>query len=284
MEDRTLEDKILLINDLPGYGKVALSAMLPVLTHMGFDAYNLPTAIVSNTLDYGKFDILDTTEHMKRSIAVWNELGFSFDAICTGFILTAEQVKLILDYCGEAMKLGTRLYVDPIMGDEGVLYHGVSKETISYMRAMCSKAEIIVPNLTEAAFLAGMFEDKPDITLDEAETLAIALHKEGAKSVVITSVLSGGKYYVTCYDESVGGVYHIPYEHIDVRFVGTGDIFSAVVFGRVLRGGALRETVEYAVRVMRRLILENEDQADKFKGIPLEKNLDIIDDEWVKSF
>ena len=61
-----MQDKILLINDLPGYGKVALSAMLPVLSHMGFDAYNLPTAIVSNTLDYGQFDILDTTDHMER--------------------------------------------------------------------------------------------------------------------------------------------------------------------------------------------------------------------------
>lgn len=279
-----MEDKILLVNDLPGYGKVALSAMLPVLTHMGFDAYNLPTAIVSNTLDYGKFDILDTTDHMKKSIGVWNELGFSFDAICTGFILTAEQVKLILDYCSSQMKYGAKLYVDPIMGDEGVLYHGVSKETISYMRSMCARAEIIVPNLTEAAFLAGMYEDKPDVTLEEAEELAMKLHSEGAKSIVITSVLSGGKYYVTCYDDSVGEIYHIPFEHINVRFVGTGDIFSAVVFGRMIRGGELRKTVEYAVRVMRRLIEENEDEADKFKGIPLEKNLDIIDEEWVKSF
>ncbi len=279
-----MQDKILLINDLPGYGKVALSAMLPVLSHMGFDAYNLPTAIVSNTLDYGQFDILDTTDHMERSIKVWNKLGFSFDAICTGFILTAGQVKLILDYCNEQMKYGTKLYVDPIMGDEGQLYHGVSEETISYMRSMCSHAEIIVPNLTEASFLAGMYEDKCDVTLDEAEELALKLHSEGARSVVITSVLSGGDYYVTCYDDVLKDIYHIPFEHIDVRFVGTGDIFSALLFGRMICGAELRKTVEYAVRVMRRLIEENESEADKFKGIPLEKNLDIIDEEWVKSF
>ncbi len=280
-----MQDKILLINDLPGYGKVALSAMLPVLSHMGFDEYNLPTAIVSNTLDYGKFDILDTTEHMERSIKVWKELGFSFDAICTGFILTAEQVRLILGYCREQRQTyGTKLYVDPIMGDEGELYHGVSEETISYMRSMCSQAEIIVPNLTEAAFLAGMYEDKPDITLAEAEELAMKLHGMGAKSVVITSVLSGGSYYVTCYDDTAKRIYHIPFEHIDVRFVGTGDIFSALLFGRMICGAELRQTVEYAVRVMRRLIAENESEADKFKGIPLERNLDIVDEEWVKSF
>ena len=93
-------------------------------------------------------------------------------------------------------------------------------------------------------------------------------------------MLSRGDYYVTCYDDAEGGIYHIPFEHIDVRFVGTGDIFSALLFGRMLRGAKLRSAVVYAVRVMRRLIGENESEADKFKGIPLEKSLDVIDEEW----
>ena len=76
-----MNKKILLINDLAGYGKVALSAMIPVLSHMKYETYNLPTAIVSNTFDYGKFDILDTTEYMKNTLNVWEQLGFTFDAI-----------------------------------------------------------------------------------------------------------------------------------------------------------------------------------------------------------
>lgn len=279
-----MNDKLLLINDLPGYGKVALSAMFPVLSHMGFDVYNLPTAIVSNTLDYGKFDILDTTDHMAKSLSVWDELGFSFDAICTGFILTAEQVKLILQYCKAQKRLGTHLYVDPIMGDEGKLYNGVSEETIAYMREMCGSAELIVPNLTEAAFLAGMYEDREEVTLDEAEQLIGKLRSLGAKSVVITSVVCGGKYFVSCYDAVSDNTFHVPFDHVDVRFVGTGDIFSAILFGRVLRGADLRIAVEYTVKVMLRLINENMDTVDRFKGIPLEKNLDILDEEWVKCF
>ena len=88
-----MKDQILLINDLAGYGKVALSAMLPVMTHAGLNLYNLPTALVSNTLDYGKFEILETTEYMRKTMKVWAELGFSFDAVCTGFIASKEQVK-----------------------------------------------------------------------------------------------------------------------------------------------------------------------------------------------
>ena len=82
--------QILLVNDLPGYGKVALAAMMPVLAHMGHITYNLPTALVSNTLDYGKFEIQDTTHFMRNTLKVWQELGFTFDAISTGFIVSHE--------------------------------------------------------------------------------------------------------------------------------------------------------------------------------------------------
>ena len=83
-------NNILLINDMAGYGKVALSAMIPIMSNMKFQVYNLPTALVSNTLDYGKFDILETTGYMKNSMRVWDELGFAFDTIATGFLVSEE--------------------------------------------------------------------------------------------------------------------------------------------------------------------------------------------------
>lgn len=277
-----MNDKILLVNDLPGYGKVALSAMFPVMSHMGFDVYNLPTAVVSNTLDYGKFHILDTTDHMEKSISVWDELGFTFDAICTGFILTEKQVKIVLDYCKNHMKSGSTLYVDPIMGDEGKLYAGVGEETIKNMRGICSRADLIVPNFTEAAFLTGMYCDRERVTRNEAEKLIAELRKMGSKSIVITSVFAEDGYLVSCYDDKTGELFHVPFDHIDVRFVGTGDIFSAVLYGKMLRGEPLKKSVIYTVNVMHRLISENMDTKDRFKGIPLEKNLNILDEEWEK--
>ena len=83
--------KILLIEDLAGYGKISLSAMIPIMSHMGYNLYNLPTALVSNTLDYGLFHMLETTGYMRETLKVWKELGFSFDAICTGMIVSEEQ-------------------------------------------------------------------------------------------------------------------------------------------------------------------------------------------------
>ena len=104
MEKSKNSKNILIINDMPGYGKVALAAMLPILSNFGHSVYNLPTALVSNTLDYGKFTILDTTEYMKKSISVWKDLGFSFDCITTGFLASAEQVDIIREFIDSQRK------------------------------------------------------------------------------------------------------------------------------------------------------------------------------------
>lgn len=101
--------RVLLINDLAGYGKVALSAMIPVFSHLRYDTCNLPTALVSNTLDYGHFRILDTTDYMQDTLAVWEKLGFRFDAICTGFLVSEAQASLLYTYCKAQKEAGTQI-------------------------------------------------------------------------------------------------------------------------------------------------------------------------------
>lgn len=178
---------ILIINDMPGYGKVALAAMLPILSHMGHNIYNLPTALVSNTLDYGKFTILDTTDYMKKSIAVWKELGFSFDCITTGFLASAEQVDIIRAFIESQRKEDLLVMTDPIMGDEGKLYNGVTEETVENMRRLIGVADVIVPNLTEAEFLTERYRGAEALDRHQAREVVDALLACGPRSVVITS-------------------------------------------------------------------------------------------------
>ena len=171
--------QLLLINDMCGYGKVALSAMLPVLSHMGYRIHNLPTALVSDTLNYPKFYIHDTTEYVRQSLAIWEELGFEFDAISTGFIVTEEETRIISDFCHRRAQKGTKVFVDPIMGDNGKLYAGVPESTIGLMRHLLECADYAVPNYTEACLLA----DTPiaeQITPDEARALVDAVRELGA--------------------------------------------------------------------------------------------------------
>ncbi len=267
--------KILLVQDMTGYGKVALAAIMPVLSHMGHHIYTLPTAIVSNTLDYGKFEILEMTGYMRRTLQVWKELGFTFEAISTGFIVSEEQAALVSELCRESARKGCTVFVDPVMGDEGKLYNGVTEATVGHMRAMTAVADYVMPNYTEAAYLAG----KPiqeELTKAEALALVDALRALGARSVIITSAKVDGAYCVAGYDHAKGEHFLLPFEMIPVFFSGTGDIFSGILTGRVLDGMPLQEAIRNAVEAIRVMILRNRDNEDHYVGIPIETCLDIL--------
>lgn len=276
-----MSKKILLVNDLAGYGKVALSAMIPVLSHMGCETFNLPTALVSNTLDYGKFEILDTSEYMKRTLAVWTELGFAFDAVSTGFIVSKEQTELLTEFCKDRAKKGSIIFTDPIMGDEGVLYNGISEDTVALMRKLIGVADYIVPNYTEASYLAGAAYQEDGASEEEYHAIIDRLRKLGAKSVVITSAKVKDAFVksVIGYDHKEKEYFKIDFDEIPVRFPGTGDIFSAVFIGKIMSGSSLFEATKQAMNTVRNMIAQNVDNVDKYKGIPIEICLEALNDE-----
>lgn len=268
--------QILLVNDIAGYGKVATAAMLPILSYFGYPTYNLPTALVSNTLDYGKFNILDTTEYIKGVFPVWKQLGFSFDAIATGFIASERQADIVARYCQEQAALGTTIFVDPIMGDEGKLYNGVTAATINSMREMLSVAHICYPNYTEACYLTGRAYQPEGISQGEARSLLDHLRKTGTKSALVTSVPVDGTPSVIGYNHMNGEYFQLTYEEIPVHFPGTGDIFSAVLIAHLLDGEELKHSVRMAMDAVYQLIDLNKDNLDKNRGIPLEQYLNIF--------
>lgn len=271
--------KILLINDLPGYGKVALAAMIPVLSHMKYEVFNLPTAIISNTLDYGCFEILNTTEYMRNTLSVWKQLGFSFNAIATGFVLSNEQTELIYNFCKEKLVEGAVIFCDPIMGDDGSLYNGVSEATVLSMRKLISIADYIVPNYTEAVYLAGMEYKKEGLTDEEQKNLINSLRKICSKSIVITNVRrkETGNQSVIGYDHECKIYFQIEFTEIPVRFPGTGDIFLAELMGNILSRKPLYDSTESAMQTVKRMIERNVDNFDKFRGIPVETCLEVTD-------
>lgn len=272
-----MSKQVLLINDMSGYGKVALSAMIPVLSHMGHPIYNLPTALVSNTLDYGKFDILETTDYMINTIHVWEELGFSFDAVSTGFIVSERQARIVSEFCRGQKEKGSMIFADPIMGDEGKLYNGITDKTISYMREIVKVSDYIVPNYTEAVYLAETEYRKDGMDEKEADALVERLLSIGAKSIVITSALVNQHEAVIVYDSIKKERHILPFTSIPVRFPGTGDIFSSVFMGNILEGKEIVDSTQKAMDAVKTMIEMNRDNQDKFKGIPVESCLGVLD-------
>ena len=270
-----MEKKILLMNDIPGYGKVATQAMMPILTHMGYRVFNLPTTLVSNTLDYGQFAMLDTTDYMMQTIKVWEELGFTFDCVCTGFLMSDEQGKIVEDFLSK--QKGLRV-VDPIMGDHGSLYNGISPKRIDTMKRLCGYCDILIPNGTEASFLTNFYQDKTIHSQEECVEMMKELVHLGAKSVVITSTKDEkGHHFVRGYDHQTKEFFHLPFTYIPVRFPGTGDMFSAVLVGKVLQGLSLKEAAIIAIKALSRWIQRNKDNEDTFQGIPVERDLAFLE-------
>lgn len=301
-------NKILLVYDLAGYGKVALSVMIPIFSHLKFETFNLPTALVSNTFDYGKFDILDTTAYMRNTIGIWDQLGFSFDAICTGFIASKEQSQLVTDYCRRHKERnGAKIFVDPVMADNGFLYNGVTFETVLYLRELCSTADVVLPNITEACFLTGvkvngeervligasaasttsassaasttsatLTRHRLSFSAEEIDSIVAGLKGLGAKNVVITSANLEGRSCTIVGKEGQEGWRPFYYKEIPAQFAGTGDTFTSLVASSVMRGNPLEEVVPKAMKVMEYLISTNFQNEDKYKGIPIEQYLDSI--------
>ena len=268
--------QILLINDMAGYGKVATAAMLPILSYMGHPTYNLPTALVSNTLDYGKFNLLDTTDYIRGVFPVWKELGFRFDAIATGFIASERQADIVSRYCQEQAARGTVVFVDPIMGDEGKLYNGVTPATIKSMREMLGVAHLCYPNYTEACYLTGRDYTPEGVTAAEARSLLDHLRKIGTRSALITSIPVDGQTAVVGYNHADDEYFQLNYEEIPVHFPGTGDIFSAVLIGHLIDGDTLTASTRKAMDAVWKLIDLNKDNEDKNRGIPIENYLNIL--------
>jgi pyridoxine kinase len=279
--------QILLINDVVGYSHVGMVAMLPILTYLGHPTYNLPTALVSNTLDYGKFNVLETTDYMRGTIPVWRQLGFHFDAVCTGLMFSEEQARLVAGYCKQLHQEGTTIFVDPIMGDAGRLYNGMTHRQVELMRDMVSVADLTFPNYTEACYLTNMPYREEGLSWKEACTMLDRMVQLGAKSVIVTSARVDGHSCVVGrrsqepiagfqQNLSEGLYFRLDYDEIPVLFHGTGDIFSAVLIGHLMKGETLKQSTQTAMTVVSSLIERNRDLPDKCRGIPIEQCLDLL--------
>ena len=269
---------ILMIGDMPGYGKMGLAGMLPILSSMGHSIYNLPTALVSNNFDYGRFSVLDTTSYMRETIGVWRELGFQFDCITTGFLASGDQVELLRDFIDNQRKGDFLVVTDPILGDGGKLYNGSTQETVDNMRRFLGAADVIVPNLTEGEFLTGEYLGREMLTDEEARRVLDGLLALKPKSAVITSgrEQETGRHVVWGFDGQAGEYFTVPYRFIKAHFPGTGDIFTALLTGQLLRGKSLPQAVGKAVELLERLIFLEQDVAVRNNGIRIEKYLSVL--------
>ena len=261
--------KILLVGDIVGYGRLAVGAQMSVLQPMGHSVANLPTALISNNFSYQQYALLDTTQYMRQTMQTWSRLGFVFDVISIGFVASDAQADMLIDFCMEQKRRGAIVVVDPIMADNGRLYSGLSDDTIARLRRIVSLADITVPNYTEACYLTGTPFHAEGLTESQTGMLTDGVRRLGARSVLITSCHVDGKACVIGYDAQTDQLSALPYREVPVQFHGTGDIFSAMLIGKILKGKPLLTAAQITMEQLSALIDTNQDAEHKAEGLPL---------------
>lgn len=253
-----LEKKeILLVSDFVGVGKVALSAMIPILSTMESKLNYLPTAVVSNNFGYGQAVVKDLTDFMADSRDMWKAHNFTFDLISTGIMLNVDQVKIVKEIIDWHEKKPF-IVVDPIMGDGGEVYPGLSKDMVEAYKKMILLSDLVVPNLTELSLL--LEEDYPKEASEELmEAWLGKLIAMGAKSAAVTSVHIGDSHYVYGFDQDKK-IFRVEYRHIPILMGGTGDVFSSLLIGKLQRGSNLEEAIAYATKILSSIIEKEYDR------------------------
>ena len=266
---------ILLIGDTVSACRVALSAMEPVLSHYGYTASLLPTAIVSNTFGYKKVAQVSTGDYVEKSLSAWDDMGWDFYCIYVGYITDPAQASAVAKYCAKAAEKGTLIFHDPIMGEEGHLYYGMDENIAGLHKKILSHTSHIMPSWTEAAFLTGRDYTKSPAA-DDIWNAVKDLQKMGAKNVVITSCMMENGDYTACFDISTGEKSLMPCDHIPVKVAGTGDLFSAFYIAEIISGKSVAASARTAMDKVRTLVDLSKNDNDTLRGVHLSRHLKHI--------
>lgn len=243
--------EVAVIQDLSGFGRCSATIALPVLAAMGNRCETLLTAYLSAHTAYPSSDravFLDLTDAMTRCSDHWAQLGASFEAIYSGFLGSERQIDVLRAFIARFRRPNTLVLVDPVMGDHGKPYSTYTPALCQRMGALAEQADIITPNLTEAALL--LEEPYEAVPSGEAGMAAWLerLSLGGRRSVVITGVsLSDGEVGAGCWDRETGRVSFSQTRQEPAHFPGTGDLFASVLLGSLLKGAPLPQSMERAV-------------------------------------
>ena len=245
--------RVAAIHDMSGFGRCSLTVAIPVLSAMGVQCCPLPTAFLStHTGGFTGFTFLDRTEEMPKVAAHWQELALRFHAIYSGFLASERQIGIVSDFIRTFRRSDTLVVIDPVMGDDGKAYQTYTSALCSGMTHLAELADVITPNLTEAAFLLGRPYDQ--LPQEEAglQELVRELGLHGRRSVVLTGVsLSPGKTGAMCFDAKTSRTETVQVDMIAHPLLGTGDIFASVLTGALVRGDTLFSAAAQAADFVR---------------------------------
>lgn len=239
--------RILTIQDISCVGKCSLTVALPVISAFGVETAVIPTAVLSNHTAFSSWTFRDLTDDMVDIANKWKELGVTFDAVYTGYLGSKKQIDIVKDIIKDFKTETSFSLIDPVMADHGKLYTGFDLDFVKEMAKLCSVADIIVPNMTEACFMLDIpyTEDYDEKYIKDMLKKLTAL---GAKTAVLTGITFDKKNLGAYgYNSETDEYFFYSREYLPVSFHGTGDIFASALLGALSIGKNQKEALMIAV-------------------------------------
>lgn len=262
------------LHDLSGVGRCALTVVIPVISAMGVQVIPAPTAVLSAHTAFPDFVGNDLTDFLESCLTKWDDMNLRFDGVYSGYLATARQEEIARRFM-ESQPLALRV-VDPVMGDDGAMYRALPGDMPEVMRRLCRGADVITPNLTEAALLTGTPYCEASMRRGDLETLLMRLMELGPKKALLTGVRYEDAH-VNAWMGEDGALRVCAYEPICASFPGTGDLFTSVLTGALVQEMAFERAVSLAtdyVRETMRVTVECGTQP--LYGVQLEKTLGLL--------
>lgn len=270
--------RILTIQDISCVGKCSLTVALPIISAFGVETAVIPTAVLSTHTAFNGFTFRDLTCDMKSIINHWKEQNITFDALYTGYLGSFEQLEIVSDIFTKFKMHNNFILVDPVMADNGKLYAGFTPEFAKAMAKLAGKADVIVPNLTEASFMLDIPYVKDGYSEEYIKDILIKLTNLGAKKAVLTGIsFEKGKLGVYGYDSENKEFFSYYNEHFPQSFHGTGDVFASALCGALsinkTLDSALKLAVDYTVESIKKTI---ENTNHNWYGVDFESALPFL--------
>ena len=244
----TLTPRVAAIHDISGFGKCSLTVVLPILSAAGLEACAIPTAILStHTGGFTDFTYRDLTDDIMPVYRHWQELGIHFDAAYSGYLGSHAQLGIVSEIYKCMRADGTKIIVDPVMADHGSLYALFDETFPAGMRALCQQADVIVPNLTEAALMLGEPYREGPYAREYIEDMLRKLAELPGELAVLTGVcFDETELGAACIDVKTGKIEYAMAQRVPGSYHGTGDIFASVLTAELLLGKTPQASMQKA--------------------------------------
>ncbi|MGL5312246.1 MAG: pyridoxamine kinase [Peptostreptococcaceae bacterium] len=244
--------KVAAIHDLSGMGRCSLTVALPILSALKIQCCPFPTAILSSQTGYPEFTFLDLTLEMTKQSKVWKNLKVDFDCIYSGFLGSENQIEIVSNFIKE--NKDSFIVVDPVMGDDGVMYPIFSQEMRNKIKDLVKISNLTTPNLTEACFLTNRDYTKKNYSKDELVQIAKDISKLGPDKVVITGIIENNHILNLGYDKDLDEFFFDSIEYNKCSYSGTGDIFTSILCGLLANNYDLKFAVNTATNFIYKTI------------------------------